>query len=455
MAYTPNFNDPAYLWNTPTYGVGQMAGALAGTAVDPTQTGSTGPLSGTAGTWQQRAMQFLDPQVALPIAAQLMGPGNFSNHLAGAFQAAGQAIPGMQQRQAMNAYLKAKSGLNLTPEEQQLLQSDPELSRALIVRQLTPTPPTFGKIGQGPTGSEQYGWIDPFTKTVTPVAAPGTGSSSLDLPTVGINEQGQADPAQQAAFLATLPKSDQATIKSIANYEVDPTKDLSLRGNRREAVLSLVRQYDPTYDMTQYGARAAMRKSVTSGNYSQAINSSNLVIQHIDTLKKAYDGLRNTDYPTYNALTNPAAVLTGNTEIQTAMGKFQVSADAVASELAKVFKGTGASSEEEVKAWRASLSPNMPPSQFKASVDTLVSNLLKSRLDTIRSQFQSAMGKPATFTMLTPHSRQVLQQLNIDPTEIDSATDAVGAPVAAPAAAPAASGVTHVWDPQSGLRPVQ
>jgi hypothetical protein len=76
----------------------------------------------------------------------------------------------------------------------------------------------------------------------------------------------------------------------------------------------------------------------------------------------------------------------------------------------------------------------MPPSQFKASVDTLVTNLLKSRLDTIRSQFQSAMGKPASFTMLTPHSREVLKQLNIDPTSIDSATDAAGAPIAAPVA---------------------
>jgi hypothetical protein len=167
----PFFNDLAMGWNaTPAdpYTRAQLPGALAGT------TGSIGggPLAGgpLAGGWQQRALQFLDPQVALPIAAQLMGAGNFSDHLAGAFQAAGQAIPDMRKRAAVNAYLKSQSGLNLTPEEQQLLASDPELASSIATAHLLPHPKQFIPL---PTG--EIGIGDPIAGTVTSAGMIGGG----------------------------------------------------------------------------------------------------------------------------------------------------------------------------------------------------------------------------------------------------------------------------------------
>src|SRR6185295_12630267 len=102
--------------------------------------GYGGPLGGSGGGFLSGLRGLLDPQYALPMAAQLIGGATPQASFAGALGVAGPAIGDMRKRAAMNAYLKAHSGLNLTPEEQQLLQSDPELGRAFIAQQLTPKP---------------------------------------------------------------------------------------------------------------------------------------------------------------------------------------------------------------------------------------------------------------------------------------------------------------------------
>lgn len=131
MAYTPNFNDPIYGWNAPSVDPRQTGGILSG------QAAGGGPLSG-AGGWQARAMQFLDPQYALPIAAQLIGGANPQASLAGAFQAAGQAIPDMQRRTALNDWLKAGAPKDIQhPATVALMAADPTLGRAYLAQQFT------------------------------------------------------------------------------------------------------------------------------------------------------------------------------------------------------------------------------------------------------------------------------------------------------------------------------
>lgn len=251
-----------------------------------------------------------------------------------------------------------------------------------------------------------------------------TIGTEANRPIVTIGSDGKADPVAQAAFLESLSPEDATLVKQIANYQVDITKATSMRGkgtaSERQRMATLVSQYDPTYDMTQYPARAAMQKSITSGTYSQTLNSANLVIQHLDALSGAFQQLHNQGglLTPWNAVANPFKQATGDANIK----NVQQAADAVASELAKVFKGSGVSSEEEIKHWRANLDPNMSPEQMDASVKFLIGELLKSRLDTVRAQYQSAMGHPQDFAFLTPHSKEVLTKLGIDPATLDNST---------------------------------
>lgn len=265
------------------------------------------------------------------------------------------------------------------------------------------------RIGSDNTVSD----VTPDTLT-TKVAG---GSFALDkLPQVPLREDGTPDPQAQKQFLEQVDPASRNLVQGIADYRIPIEKVTSLRGNQRQELAKVISQYDPSFDMSQYAARAAMRKSITSGNYSQALNSANLVIQHLDALGKAATALDNSSFTPWNSVVNRAKDATGNPTITA----FNTAAGAAASELAKVFKGAGASSLQEIQEWRHNLSQNASPAQTKAMVGMAVKDLLKSRIDTIRAQYGAAMGKPADFTFLTPHSREVLQSLGIDPSEIDS-----------------------------------
>jgi hypothetical protein len=276
----------------------------------------------------------------------------------------------------------------------------------------------------------------------------GTNGAVLDgLPTVPLDDNGTPDKTAQQDFISKLDPSTASLVKGISEYRIPIEKVTSLRGDQRQRLAQIVSQYDPSFDMSQYAARAAMRKSITSGNYSNALNSANLVIQHLDALEKAADGLDNGNYRLLNAGKNLYGSETGNPAIT----KFNTIADAAGSELAKVFKGTGATSDSEIKEWRKNLDPNASPAQIKASIHTAVADLLKSRLDTIQSQYKAAMGHPSDFSFLTPHSRQVLQDLGIDPSELDPSaqnTSASAAPTPGPSRATGAP--QRARNPQTG-----
>lgn len=252
----------------------------------------------------------------------------------------------------------------------------------------------------------------------------GTGTG-LNVPAVSMMGSGTPSKSQQLAFLNALPGGANGTtatmVKGLVNYQTNPASfSTSARqsqgGLTRSQAVTLAQQFDPTYDETQFAARQAMRKSVTSGTYSQSINSANLVIQHLDALAKAAKALHNTGFPITNQLVlNPISRALG----QNQESNFNTARDAVASELAKVFKGTGSTSEDEINMWRNNLSASSSPSQIQGAINMLVSNLLKSRLDTINSQYTNTMGKTADFTILTPHSRDVLQGMGVDPNTIE------------------------------------
>lgn len=88
---------------------------------------SPGPLSG-----------IMDPSVMLPIAAQIMAAPTFRQSLAGGAAAAGPAIVDMRKRQAVNAWLKARSGKgDLSPEMVQFIQSSPDLAEKLAINDLS------------------------------------------------------------------------------------------------------------------------------------------------------------------------------------------------------------------------------------------------------------------------------------------------------------------------------
>ncbi len=222
-------------------------------------------------------------------------------------------------------------------------------------------------------------------------------------------------------FLAQLPAATRALVKGIADYQINPTTS-SIRGGRRELVLGLVKQYDPSFDQTAYNSRARVRQDFTSGKAAFNIRSLNTAVSHLDELSRAAEGLENRSVSWWNTVVNKGLTVTGDPRVTT----FNVAANAVESELASVFKGMGAT-DQEIKAWREQLSASQSPAQLRGNINEAIT-LMSGRLSALRAQWQVGMGKPADFRILSNESRNILNRLGH--TDI-TAADTPGTPAQA------------------------
>lgn len=171
---------------------------------------------------------------------------------------------------------------------------------------------------------------------------PGTGrggSSGSAGPTVGDFTKSGSD------FLNTIPEADRTLIKKLANYDIDP-KTLSTKGGHRERMLSLVTQYDPTYDDTQYANKRRAITQFGTGPQGNTVRSLNVAIEHIDTLQRAADALKNTDLPAFNKVANEIATFTGKSPPNT----FEGLRDMVANEVVKGTIGNAGALQDRAQA---------------------------------------------------------------------------------------------------------
>jgi len=254
---------------------------------------------------------------------------------------------------------------------------------------------------------------DPNTKTW--LSPPNEGPAGIDQPVVSFGADGLPDPQAQDAFLKSIPDPKYAAVvKKVANYEFDPTKITTLRGDQRLQLIKDAAAYDPTFDGTQFGVRQKVRNAYTVGMQGQTITSANTVIGHLAAFNEKVKKLGNGDFVPLNQVGNLIKQGTSDPTLALLMTDRQ----AVASELAKFFKGTGATDLTTTEEWLKRLDPNMGSTAMQANVKEIIENLMKSRLDEMGSQYSAAMGKPYNFAFLSPETAKVLTNLGIDPSEL-------------------------------------
>lgn len=220
-----------------------------------------------------------------------------------------------------------------------------------------------------------------------------TGDQTIDTST----PQGQQD------YLKSLPSSMQNTVKGLVEGRID-ARSLG-RGQNRQQLIEAAATLDPGFDMGKAQARFKMRQDFTSGKYSQALNSANTVLGHLDTLQTKLDSLHNTQIPLINQATNTFKQATG----QSAISGANEAADAVASEMMKVYRNTGQGSVQEIESWRKNFDVNASPAQQKEYIKTGI-ELLTSKIGAIKSQWDSTMGIPMDVPFLNAKSQKVLQK---------------------------------------------
>lgn len=249
------------------------------------------------------------------------------------------------------------------------------------------------------------------------------------------------------SVLEGVPEADKALVRKISEYRIPLPGGMALRSPKWQRILELVAAYDPSFDASQYEQRRRMRIDFNVGKGGQNIRSLNTAVGHLGTLEEKVRALENSSYDLWNKIRNFGVTRIGDPRVV----DFNVAANAVAGELATLFKNTSGT-DQEIKAWREQIDASQSPQQLRAAIDTAV-ELLGSRLSVLQAQYEAGMGKPKDFIILQPKARRVLQRLGVNV----SAFDPMPPGAAASSAPPSTEGdVQFVYDPATDeFRPVR
>ena len=183
-----------------------------------------------------------------------------------------------------------------------------------------------------------------------------------------------------------------------------PPGYLQARDPLWRAAIDAAQAVDPSWNAQKYQITQAIRKSFTSGKDAQNKTSINTLVDHFAHLAKSAQGLGNYSNQWLNGIGNWIETVRGDPKVT----RFNMDLGAVESELAAVFKSTGAT-DQEIKAWSSRISSSQSPRQLEENIKEGIS-LMGGRLKALRDKYQSGMGIFANdLQILSPRSRKILE----------------------------------------------
>lgn len=180
-----------------------------------------------------------------------------------------------------------------------------------IQEEWDPVSKSWRKIGEGPrfAGTTDEGKAPPgyrFSKTNPGELEPIPGGPGA--PRSAITDKNKDLHGED--FIKTLSPLDRNTVKGLLDYDIDP-KTIpggmvmvdGQKRSRREYMIDLARQADPSYSETSY-----REKNIALGEFQKtkgnAVRFLNVSIDHIDTAAEYAKALQNGDMPKLNQLKN-------------------------------------------------------------------------------------------------------------------------------------------------------
>lgn len=229
----------------------------------------------------------------------------------------------------------------------------------------------------------------------------GSGTPGVGNPAGPIKADDTGD-----ALLQKLPPPIAGQVKALAEGRQAFPSGAALSKPYWQNMLGMVAKYDPSFDAVNYNARAATRKSFTSGNNANAINGLNTAIAHLDELSNSADGLNNTDIQLWNKVKNAASEEFGNKNIT----NFKATVNRLAPEIVRAYRGSGGS-EKDIQDALHDFSTAASPEQLHGAIAQTV-KLMQGKLEALQDQYQKGMGTTAAgLQILTPKSQQTVQKL--------------------------------------------
>lgn len=360
---------------------------------------------------QQTQPSFLGPQAPglgdkVSAGFSGFGAGGKTGGLVGALTG---ALSGFSSGQSSDPRVIAQQNLKaqydslvptLGPQKAMLAVLNPEAGKTLLQEALT-NKEKYQQTGEDGLGRKTYGFVNEREQTVNgkPISQQpqdmGGGLGNMDL--------------TGGDYLASLPKAQANTVQMMVEGKIPPPSSFALSKPYWQNMLAAAKNYDPTFDATNWSGRVAGVKDFSAGKSSEMVRSANQTLHHVGALIDSMDNLGNKDYPLWNRAGNAIQEATGSG----AQGAFRTNAHAVAEELAKVFKGANLS-DAEIHAWEKNLHENMSPEQQKTQVVKL-NELLTGSLHALEEKRTNSMGPLAAEKagpLLKDEAQRVLERMN-------------------------------------------
>lgn len=254
-------------------------------------------------------------------------------------------------------------------------------------------------------------------------AATPTGAPTQSA-TLGAN--GSPDPVSQAQVLDQISQTygpmTAVAIKSLANYEMNPTDWSSRTGGKgmtREQAVTLAKMVDPTYNDAMYTTRATYMKNLASsqtGTVGSAINAANKSINHLTAFVTTMGQIPNGNLQFVNKINNTMTV--ADQRRAQLVSKAETEGLGVAEELAKFFKGSGTVDVASIEAWKKQLSTSATPGQVQGLTQGAI-DLLAGQLETLAEQYKATMGKEPETDFIGASARASLSSLKNQGFQVD------------------------------------
>lgn len=160
-------------------------------------------------------------------------------------------------------------------------------------------------------------------------------------------------------------------------------------GNARSPQVQSVKQQAaiafPNFDETLFKSRNETRKDFASGTSAKNITSLGTVMGHLNDLVDTSQHLAQHDLTPLNTVQNYVTDKIGQPQYK----DFNLTKQAVADEMAKVFRGSGMS-EAETERWLQTFDSSSSPDQFKGVIGRGL-KLLDSRMTELANQYNRGM----------------------------------------------------------------
>lgn len=230
---------------------------------------------------------------------------------------------------------------------------------------------------------------------------PGSQAAAVAKPGTRITQDMQGQ-----AVLDALPPALANQIKGYSEGRLTIPTGRALQSGYWQEMLSLISQYDPSFDVANPSKRSATARAFAVGREGQTANAMVTGIGHLAALSKAVDKLNNTWSPTYNTIANFLAEHTGSPVVN----DYNTVKKNVVDELTRIWRGTGGNAAD-IKDRAEVLDASRSPAQLHSAI-AKIGDLLESKLSALEDQYRQGMGRIAEGRqIIPPEARKTLDAL--------------------------------------------